>query len=457
VLSSSGSLHVYGPSATVNVASDMLMGGGILGAHITAATHSQVMVQGTADLGGTLTIDISGVTPANGSNWNLVTASGGITRMFENVVIENAPSLARGLQYRTAQVGNTARLEVGNTLILTVDRQSGMATIENAVGSAIGLASYAITSGAGTLLPGGLQSLNASGTAGTGWTPGPQTTSILAEQKHNSTFSLAAGQSVSLGNPYALGVLPANEDLNFQFTTTDGRVLDGIVEYTGAVNDFTLFVNPVNGQMAIGNLTPFIDTPELTGYAIRAAGGQLVPGNWVSFQDSSQAGAGWLESPGSSALLAETNLENSFAFTNQTLISLGAAFTPGGSQTGLEFFYTVAGETGVRQGTVSFGPIPTAFAGLVGDYNNDGAVDARDYVVWRNNVGTTGTLQNDPIGGVVGAAHYAQWKAGYGNTAGGGLQLTPQAVPEPANFVALIGGVAGLLLWKRRGQCAITS
>jgi hypothetical protein len=27
-------------------------------------------------------------------------------------------------------------------------------------------------------------------------------------------------------------------------------------------------------------------------------------------------------------------------------------------------------------------------AGLVGDYNQNGAVDAADYVVWRNNIGT---------------------------------------------------------------------
>ena len=35
---------------------------------------------------------------------------------------------------------------------------------------------------------------------------------------------------------------------------------------------------------------------------------------------------------------------------------------------------------------------------MVGDYNNNGKVDAADYVLWRNNVGTTTVLPNDPGG-----------------------------------------------------------
>ena len=48
---------------------------------------------------------------------------------------------------------------------------------------------------------------------------------------------------------------------------------------------------------------------------------------------------------------------------------------------------------------------------LPGDYNFDGTVDAADYVVWCKNNGTNNTLPNDPIGGMIGPAHYNQWCA----------------------------------------------
>lgn len=453
VLAMSGALDVYGPGANISVASDMLMNGGTLGAHITSGTHSAIAVSGIADLSGTLRVNLSGVTPANGNTWDLVTANGGITRMFQNVVIDEAPALARGLQYRAVQSGNTAQLEVGNTLIVTVDRQTGEAVVNNVIGSGITLASYALQSGAGSLNPAGLASLNTSGTAGTGWTPGPQTSNVLAEQKFDSTFTLGVGDTVSLGNAYALGVTPGGEDVRFDFTTTDGRVLQGVVEYTGVVNDLTLFVNPVTGEAAIGNLSPFVQARDLTGYAILSSNNQLVAGNWQPFQNSGEAGSGWLATPGSSGVLTETNIEDSHLFSTGTLAELGAIFTPSGLTEGLTFQYTVAGDTSLHTGTISFGEIPDAPAGLIGDYNGDNVVDAADYTVWRNNVGTTNILSNDLIGGMIGSAHYQQWKANFGATAPGALLVAPQAVPEPAGLVMLLAGVVGWGVWRGRQAC----
>ncbi|QDU87551.1 hypothetical protein Pla175_09150 [Pirellulimonas nuda] len=68
---------------------------------------------------------------------------------------------------------------------------------------------------------------------------------------------------------------------------------------------------------------------------------------------------------------------------------------------------------------------------LAGDYNGDGAVDAADYTVWRDNLGMPeGTLINDISVGPVGEAQYLVWKNRFGNT------LTPAvgatAVPEPS-------------------------
>ena len=94
---------------------------------------------------------------------------------------------------------------------------------------------------------------------------------------------------------------------------------------------------------------------------------------------------------------------------------------------------------------------------LSGDYNNNGIVDAADYTVWRDNLGSMATLPNDPLGGMIGQAHYDQWKASFGMTAGSGSGsgATGSAsalatVPEPSTAVLLIVPLAALVLLSHR-------
>ncbi|MDZ4818761.1 MAG: LamG domain-containing protein [Planctomycetota bacterium] len=77
-------------------------------------------------------------------------------------------------------------------------------------------------------------------------------------------------------------------------------------------------------------------------------------------------------------------------------------------------------------------------AGVSGDYNNNGKVDAADYVLWRNG----GPLQNEvDTPGTVNAADYAAWRALFGNPAGSGSGLVAgSAIPEPCSvMLALLG------------------
>jgi len=55
--------------------------------------------------------------------------------------------------------------------------------------------------------------------------------------------------------------------------------------------------------------------------------------------------------------------------------------------------------------------------GQEGDFNENGIVDAADYTVWRDNVGSTTGLPNDPNGTPVGQASYDTWKAHFGQGA----------------------------------------
>ncbi|MEX2307915.1 MAG: hypothetical protein WD738_10005 [Pirellulales bacterium] len=85
----------------------------------------------------------------------------------------------------------------------------------------------------------------------------------------------------------------------------------------------------------------------------------------------------------------------------------------------------------------NFRLISLASEGLPGDYNDDGKVDAADYVVWRKNHGTSNTLPNDPHGGTIGTDQYNTWRANFGSMAGG-ASLSQAAVPEPASLTLLI-------------------
>jgi hypothetical protein len=71
-----------------------------------------------------------------------------------------------------------------------------------------------------------------------------------------------------------------------------------------------------------------------------------------------------------------------------------------------------------------------------GDYNNNGVVDAADYTVWRDSLGTTTVLPNDTTPGIVSQADYDLWKSNFGMSAGSGASLAASAVPEPGTLAA---------------------
>jgi hypothetical protein len=77
-------------------------------------------------------------------------------------------------------------------------------------------------------------------------------------------------------------------------------------------------------------------------------------------------------------------------------------------------------------------------AGLAGDYNDDGKIDAADYTVWRDRLGAA-TLINraEGITGPVGASDYNYWKVHFGEGVGGGTAAWT-AIPEPSAACLLL-------------------
>ncbi|CAD7694841.1 unnamed protein product [Ostreobium quekettii] len=91
---------------------------------------------------------------------------------------------------------------------------------------------------------------------------------------------------------------------------------------------------------------------------------------------------------------------------------------------------------------------PDAPAGLPGDYNEDGTVNAADYTVWRDALGGAEALPNDDTAGV-GADDYDRWRDAYGQTTE--PMTAASTAPEPAAVALLIAAGLGTVGGRRRG------
>lgn len=92
-------------------------------------------------------------------------------------------------------------------------------------------------------------------------------------------------------------------------------------------------------------------------------------------------------------------------------------------------------------------------AGLAGDYNGDGTVDAADYTVWRDSDGETGIgLPADGSGnGTVDHADYEIWKSAFGSSTA--AATTSTIVPEPGAAIPLGIGSVAVYMWIVAGSC----
>jgi hypothetical protein len=81
-------------------------------------------------------------------------------------------------------------------------------------------------------------------------------------------------------------------------------------------------------------------------------------------------------------------------------------------------------------------------------------VNAADYTVWRDTLGSSTDLRADGNGdGVIDAPDYDAWVARYGNVYSGGAG-SGAAVPEPNSMAIVIAGGFALACCRRRRNCA---
>jgi hypothetical protein len=109
----------------------------------------------------------------------------------------------------------------------------------------------------------------------------------------------------------------------------------------------------------------------------------------------------------------------------------------------VDFFDFILGEGEFESGYIAaeiHTLMPVTIPDLAGDFNKDGTVDAADYVVWRNGLGTS----YDP-------ADYDEWRANFGASAAASAVAVASA-PEPASAITLTTALIAIVFVRRRSR-----
>jgi hypothetical protein len=407
---------ISGPSVTFSAGGDLTLGSSsTLIADIRSNTaHSALRTESAANVARTIKPMFTGVTPAVGNKWTLVNAATGIASEFATVDVSMVPALPAGQAYRlfeeTAGPRTLLQLAVEEVLTLQVNRVTGATSIANVGSTAKTIDGYSIISPHGSLT-GSWNSLDDQDFGGPGsWLespPGPTPNDLSELRPQSGGSTISAGNSLNLGTPYvktfpAFGVDP--DDISFEYTTPDERIINGSVVYTGAktANNFVLTVDPATGAVAFRNDSPF--SIAIDGYAIYSATGSLASATWNSLQDQSASvpgAAGWEQAPPalSNTAVAELKAGGTTVFQPQTGFSLGNLFKTVGATQDLRFELLLSGSATPNVGQVTYGgvsppPIPSVEF-VPGDYDGNGVVDGRDLNVWRQQFGLTQGVQAD--------------------------------------------------------------
>jgi fibronectin-binding autotransporter adhesin len=223
-------------------------------------------------------------------------------------------------------------------------------------------------------------------------------------------------------------------------------VLTGSNTYTGATNvdEGTLLIQGNQSGSGVATVAAggvLGGTGSLGGDVVFEEGGQFVT-EFVSGMIDPLAIAGNVDL---SALANALNVIGSGTGSSWTIATYTGALT--GTFENITTGYSVDYGTGSNsQITLNLaGPV-----GVAGDYNENGTVDAADYVVWRNNLNEGGLPNEGGISpGMVDNDDYVFWRSRFGATAGGAGSGASN-VPEPAGVVLAGLALLGMVCARRR-------
>ena len=383
-----------------------------------------------------------------GETLDLIDA-GSIGGAFNGLVV-TGQELGIGQEYQLVPSsggnGTVLGLTVLQKAVLTINRQTGSAVLENPGSTPIELDALTIQSASG-----GLDSSAFVGLPAPQWITSPGNANRVTQLRNSGVEVLGPGASFALGNIFAPPVpefgipISANEDLELDYANSSAAEIDGVVTYVGSIpaNNMVVSIDSATGAATMKNDSQY--TIDLEGYTITSELGLLTPNSWNSFEDQGLNGGNWDDSLGSDAgRLTELIMSGVATIGPNQVLDLGTIYdvsAPNGDTIGFEILLAGAGTPNILTGVVQF------VSGVSGDFNGDGSVDAADYTVYRDNLGSNTPLPNDNgLGTPIGAAHYDLWRSNFGATTSG--SLAAGQVPEPHTVLLAGAGIAAGLLYQ---------
>lgn len=444
---------------------------------------------GVAQLDGALVVDIDGAfVPALGNTFNIITATSGVFGTFDYVDLSGMPA---GLTFHLNYLANAVQLQVVPKPIFAADfdddgdvDKTDLAIWKNAhnlnqLGDADGDndsdgADLAIWQREFGSHPGAAAGSGESLTA----VPEPATVTVLAVL----LVAVAACRGRGRGAPLVVILLCcvsvlglANVSQAQSVSLSLNLLYSNPADHTAGGNWFLVAkTSSVNGISLVNAIMSNINMPGITYQngigAMLDGGNPWVINNGASVevlytQDLSTPanvvtdvgrGAG---TPGNLAI----DLLNDPTWNNAALIATGSfsgskpAFvgnndTPADVTEANVFttkiapFSSVAAvplSTVVRESTLQFG-----------DYNRNGTVDAADYSVWRETLGTGVSIYSGADGngnGTIDIGDYTVWNAHFGLVSAPGSGLgTIAAVPEPVTLLIVLSALAAISRMRSR-------
>jgi autotransporter-associated beta strand protein len=248
---------------------------------------------------------------------------------------------------------------------------------------------------------------------------------------------------VTWSGPWTLASGTSTLDIRNNANTTISGVMSGTGGALAKIATGTLTLTGANtytGATTISN-----GTLELSGASAKLGTGNVTVTGTGSFLTIDNGVADGLNN-GATLSVANGGLLNLAAGVNERVgtLSLESVFHPNGTygssqSNAVNKFDEYFSGTGI----LTVGP-----SILAGDYNNNGIVDAADFVIWRKNIGQPSqTLPNDTTGVIIGDAQYDLWRSNFGSTTavpGSGSVANSSAVPESSSFGLLMLGFAAL-------------
>jgi hypothetical protein len=291
-------------------------------------------------------------------------------------------------------------------------------------------------------------------TAGSNWQP----SKYDEAQINNGTVVID-----SIGQHAGLLVLGANPGNNATLNITNGWlkaagavVIGGddaataTLSLSGGILSTPALAKGQNGTL---NFSGGVLQTSAIGFSLNNQGGTFDPGQSVA--DTHVMGDLTLTSGSLKIELASESLADKLIVDGD--VSLGGSlsvlalpgFTPelgdswqiiDGASLGGAFSSITAGYSVQQQGDdlmLYFGDAPSPV--LAGDYNDDGIVDAGDYVVWSKAMAGGAELANETASpGIVDYLDYDEWLANFGSTEPGSGGAGESNVPEPSAWKLLI-------------------